>query len=386
VQVCAARRGPLNNNGVPAATMADRVHTMGSVRVGRRRPREHTPYARASVSIRPFVAGCTRPDAGSRKTGSSGDQPFLASFFVVPRTSPAGLVGRVARKRPRCWRAPPGAMLDHLDPDPRRRALVCSNAARAWAAWSGRRVHPVGPARQAWACRRPAGRIRSRPRRCAAPGSGSERRLSRVEQRAATISSIFFLVEATPAAILVLHVAALDSRPRLVDDRMMSRRTGRFLVTGRRAGRAGQDRNDLADPAPTASTATAIAPVGLPSTSHARTPGAFSPSSAGPAARDKRAMTLRGPRRAILLPVAGPPASAGRPSGRWRCGRGITGRHDPPPDALGGAWPASVAALTAATSRADDRGAVACRRSSRPDELALRLAIASAARHCRRNL
>src|ERR1044071_4829282 len=149
--------------------------------------------------------------------------------------------------------------------------------------------------------------------------------------------------------------------------------TGRFWVTWVwRPEEPAQYRTTSPIPAPTASTAMATAPVGLPSTSHARTTRSFSPSSVGSLRLATSVpMTLPRTTAALLLAVAGPD-SAERQDG-VDVGvrpRDHVDRHDLA-DALGGALAGLGRRLDRGDVAAHDRGHVAAAGLLVPDELDL---------------
>src|SRR5215468_6597421 len=152
--------------------------------------------------------------------------------------------------------------------------------------------------------------------------------------------------------------------------------TGRFWVTWVwRADEPAAYSTTSPIPAPTASTATATAPVGLPSTSHARTTRSFSPSSVGSLRLATSVpMTLPRTTAALLLAVA---AGRDRRPAERQDGvdvgvrpRDHVDRHDLT-DPLGGALAGLGRRLDRGDVAAHDRGHVATAGLLVPDELDL---------------
>src|SRR5215468_8180576 len=152
--------------------------------------------------------------------------------------------------------------------------------------------------------------------------------------------------------------------------------TGRFWVTWVwRADEPAAYSTTSPIPAPTASTATATAPVGLPSTSHARTTRSFSPSSVG-SLRLATSVPMTLPRTTAPLLLAVAAGLDRRPAERHDGvdvgvrPRDHVDRHDLA-DALGGALAGLGRRLDRGDVAAHDRGHVAAAGLLVPDELDL---------------
>src|SRR5690242_422408 len=146
--------------------------------------------------------------------------------------------------------------------------------------------------------------------------------------------------------------------------------TGRFCVTCVcRADEPAAYSTTSPSPAPTASTATATPPVGVPSTSHARTTRSFSPSSVG-SLRVATSVPMTLPRTIGLL------LAVGAPERQHRVDVGVRPRdhvdRDDLAHALGGALASLGRRLHGRDVAADDRGDVAAAGLLVADELDLR--------------